>query len=245
MLKHFQAALMMFSRLPLPYQLLDANDFKQSLIYLPCVGLVIGLIASFIYSLCNFFFPSSLALFFALVSGVICTGALHEDGFADCCDGFFASNDKDSILRIMRDSSNGSYASLGLIILFSGKLLFALSMLPELAALALISMHFFARFVPLWIVNSTPHCDGGQHKMSQGLELNSSALYRFSTISFLLAWLFLPLGFLLCLAIVLALCTYLLKRWFIRKLDGYNGDCLGASEQIAEALILLLFVAYF
>lgn len=245
MFKRFQAAMMMFSRLPFPYQTLETEHFNRSLIYLPIVGLVIGLIASLVYSLLSVFFPSSIALFFALVSGIICTGALHEDGFADCCDGFFASSEKESILRIMRDSSNGSYASLGLIILFSGKLLFALSMLQELAVLALIAMHFFARFVPLWIVHGTPHCNGEQHKMSRGLELNSAVLYRFSALSLLLAWLFLPLGFLLCLVMVLALCVVGLRAWFMQKLDGYNGDCLGASEQVAELLILLLFVAYF
>lgn len=245
MFKRFQAAMMMFSRLPLPYQTLTTEHFNHSLIYLPMVGLVIGIITSLVYSLFVFFFPGSIALFFALVSGIICTGALHEDGFADCCDGFFTNQDKAGILRIMRDSSNGSYASLGLIILFSAKLLFALNMLQELAVLALITMHFFARFVPLWIVHSTPHCNGEQHKMSQGLELDSTSLYRFSAFSLLLAWLFLPLGFLFCLLIVLALCVMGLRVWFMQKLDGYNGDCLGASEQVAELLILLLFVAYF
>lgn len=242
MFKHFQAALMMFSRLPFSYQTLESDDFKQSLIYLPLVGLVIGLFCAAVYSALLFFLPTNIALFFALVSGVMATGALHEDGFADCCDGFFASGDKDTILRIMRDSTNGSYATLGLIVLFAAKLLLLLSLFAEQAVLTFIVMHVFARFVPLWIVNSIPHCNSGQHKMSADLNLNRSHLYGALTFTSVAAWLFLSLSFVLLLLVCLWILSKLLQKLFMHKLGGYNGDCLGAGEQLAEVLILLLFV---
>lgn len=245
MWKNYQAALMMFSRLPLPYQQLEQQHFTQSLNYLPLVGLAIGVIASLVFSIVQLFFPSQIALVFAFVAGIIATGALHEDGFADCCDGFGAGQDKESILRMMRDSSNGSYASLGLAVLFASKLWFAIYVLPEMLIPMLICMHIFARFVPLWIVKWIPHCNSGEHKMSQGLNLDNGQLYLFFIISLLLLAFTLSFSFMLAMAVTVLFLAWLCSRFFMRRLQGYSGDCLGAAEQLAECAVLLLFIYYF
>ena len=41
------------------------------------------------------------------------TGCFHEDGLCDTLDGFGGGWTKSQILKIMRDSRNGSYATMG------------------------------------------------------------------------------------------------------------------------------------
>lgn len=72
--------------------------------------------------------PHGVAVILALTSRLLITGALHEDGLADFFDGFGGGTNRESTLRIMKDSHIGSYGVLGLIIyyLFAYNLLVAL-----------------------------------------------------------------------------------------------------------------------
>ncbi|TEB40459.1 adenosylcobinamide-GDP ribazoletransferase, partial [Flavobacterium circumlabens] len=49
---------------------------------------------------------------------ILTTGAFHEDGFADVCDGFGGGWTKEKILMIMKDSAIGAYGAIGLVLLF-------------------------------------------------------------------------------------------------------------------------------
>jgi len=92
------------------------NDYGASLLYFPLVGLLIGLVlaaAAFILSPLNPMIRSALIILFS----VMLTGALHLDGFADTCDGFYGKHPKEKILEIMRDSHIGTMAVIGLVIL--------------------------------------------------------------------------------------------------------------------------------
>ncbi|MBO6957023.1 MAG: adenosylcobinamide-GDP ribazoletransferase, partial [Rhizobiales bacterium] len=57
-----------------------------------------------------------LAALIATTAMVLVTGALHEDGLADCADGFGGGRDRDRKLEIMRDSAIGTYGVLALIL---------------------------------------------------------------------------------------------------------------------------------
>jgi hypothetical protein len=39
--------------------------------------------------------------------------------------------------------------------------------------------------------------------------------------------------------VAVALCTWLAARYFVRRIGGYTGDCLGATQQIAELAFYL------
>ena len=83
----FCAALTSFTRLPITSTQLNAQHFTQAAHYLPLVGLGLGLWCAGIYQLASLFFLPLSATILALIAGMLATGALHEDGFADCCDG--------------------------------------------------------------------------------------------------------------------------------------------------------------
>ena len=120
------AALIFFTRLPF-WRITEvpAAYFKRVVDYWPFVGWLTGVIMAGTLWLSAQFLPMSTAVILALLARLLVTGALHEDGLADFCDGFGGGTSREKILSIMKDSHIGSYGVLGLIIYY----LFAKSLL--------------------------------------------------------------------------------------------------------------------
>jgi adenosylcobinamide-GDP ribazoletransferase len=122
-LKLFFTALSFYTRLPAPAFIHGNNAglLPDSIRYLPLIGWMAGIVAAIVYLLANYLFGDTLAVLFSMVATVLLTGAFHEDGFADVCDGFGGGWTKDRILDIMKDSRLGTYGVLGLILLLGIK----------------------------------------------------------------------------------------------------------------------------
>ena len=83
------AALIFFTRLPFwRIKEVPAECFKHVVPYWPFVGWITGGITAAVLWLCGQVFPISLAWIIAIVTRLLITGCLHEDGFADFLDGF-------------------------------------------------------------------------------------------------------------------------------------------------------------
>ena len=78
-----KAAIISFTRIPLNGKDLDESAFNQSVLYLPLIGLIIGLIYATVYQIATIYLSELPAIVLALTAGILVTGALHEDGFAD------------------------------------------------------------------------------------------------------------------------------------------------------------------
>jgi adenosylcobinamide-GDP ribazoletransferase len=124
----FKLALQFLTRLPVTAAFSDAA-MRQSPRWYPAVGLVVGAVAGLVFVLGNLLLTAQLAVFLAVAAAVIVTGALHEDGFADACDGLGGVRPKERVLEIMRDSRIGAYGVIGLIFMIGTKGL-ALSAMP-------------------------------------------------------------------------------------------------------------------
>ena len=104
------AALMFFTRLPFwRIKQVDAACFKHVVDYWPFAGWLTGGTMALVYWLAAGWFPGSVAALLAVGTRILLTGALHEDGLADCCDGFGGGTSRDRILSIMKDSRIGTY----------------------------------------------------------------------------------------------------------------------------------------
>jgi adenosylcobinamide-GDP ribazoletransferase len=79
-------------------------------------GLVISLPAAITLALASALWPPAIACALALAVLVAITGALHEDGLADCADAFFGARDVPRRLDIMKDSRIGAYGATALIV---------------------------------------------------------------------------------------------------------------------------------
>lgn len=236
-LKQFLLALGFYTRLPVP-QPQDYANLPQAVIYLPLIGWLVGGISAASFYLADFLWTQTTAVILALISGIFVTGAFHEDGFADVCDGFGGGWGKQRILEIMKDSCTGVYGFLGLLLIFLLKISLLNAMFTVAVPLVLLAGHSLSRLPPLLLM---VHYDYARTEHSK----SRSAVYKpnpkelaFATVTALLPVLLLPVLCLLAVIPVLIV-NWLLGRYFHRHIGGYTGDCLGASQQIAEAVFYL------
>lgn len=236
-LKLFFLALGYFTRLATPKDQ-DYTRLPQASIYLPLIGWLVGGITGLCFYWADFLWAQTTAVILALICGIILTGAFHEDGFADVCDGFGGGYDKQRILEIMRDSQIGAYGALGLLLLMSLKISL-LSTLPATSVpLLLLAGHSISRFQPLLLMRRYDYARSDNSKGSAAVFKPGIQDLLFAGTIALLPLLFLPPVY--CLAIpVILLANWRLGRYFYRHIGGYTGDCLGTSQQVAEIVFYL------
>lgn len=242
----FFTALRFFTRIPVPGSLPHSGDgLDAAARYFPLVGLLVGAIGALVYGVAIWLWTPALAIVIAMFTTIMLTGAFHEDGFADTCDGFGGGWQRQQILDIMKDSRLGTYGALGLGLLMATKFL-ALEALDNagLVAVALLVGHTWSRLLATSYLVDLPYVRDDETSRSKPLatRLSGNGL-RFAVVTSLPLVLLISFWQFLVVAVVL-----LLWRWYFgyrmtRRIGGYTGDCLGAAQQVAEVLIYLALVA--
>ena len=121
-LARFFTALGYFTRLPVPaWVAWSPERLARAAAWLPLVGWVVGIAGATTLYAFALVLPASLAVILSMALTVRLTGALHEDGFADACDGLGGGWDKAQILAIMKDSRMGSYGAIGIVLMLLAK----------------------------------------------------------------------------------------------------------------------------
>jgi len=214
----------------------------------PLVGLAVGGLAGGVYFTAQLAgLPALAAALLAVLSAVFATGALHEDGLADCADGFGGGHDKARKLEIMRDSRLGSYGALALVASL-GLRASALAALPPFAGLCLlIAAHTAGRGLLPVMMRVLPNA------RAEGLAATGGRPGTATVLAALLLTLGIATGAILTagfgpLGLVLALLLPLLLLFFWcrlcqRQIGGMTGDTLGGLEQLTEIVVLLLAAA--
>ncbi|HEY8159907.1 MAG TPA: adenosylcobinamide-GDP ribazoletransferase [Methylobacter sp.] len=236
-LKVFLLALSFYTRLPHP-QTLDYKQLPQAVVYLPLVGWLVGGICALVFYLAAWLWPQTTAVILALIAGILLTGALHEDGFADVCDGFGGGMNKTRILEIMKDSYTGVYGFIGLLLMLSLKISLLSAMPAAAVPLVLLAGHSISRLSPLLLMQRYSYAREHHSKASGAVYKPNPNELVFAAAIALLPLALLPV--LSTLAIIpTLLATLLLGHYFYRRIGGYTGDCLGASQQVAETVFYL------
>ncbi|NOS88597.1 MAG: adenosylcobinamide-GDP ribazoletransferase [Methylococcaceae bacterium] len=232
-----QLALSFYTRLP-SVGVLDYTQLPQSAIYLPVVGWLVGGVSALAFYLAVQVWTAVTATVIALAVAILLTGGLHEDGFADVCDGFGGGWGKSQILAIMKDSHIGVYALLGLLVLMALKLSL-LTALPIAAVPGvMLAAHSISRLQPLSLMHCYPYARTGDSKASVAVYKPSrKELLYAAGLACLPLWL-LP-GLCSWAVIPVVVVNQCLGTYFYRHIGGYTGDCLGASQQIAELVFYL------
>ena len=114
----FKTALLFFTRIPVGRH----SDWNQEYVdkatsYLPVIGLLVGGFGGLVFFGASCIFPQTVAIVLSMMATVLLTGAFHEDGFCDVCDGFGGGYTKEQRLSIMKDSRSGAYAVIGATLL--------------------------------------------------------------------------------------------------------------------------------
>lgn len=236
------AAVTLFTRLPL-WKLVKVSqgNYDRAVGFLPLAGWITGgTCAVLIYAL-SFVLPPLAAVTIALSGRLLLTGALHEDGLADFCDGFGGGYTKERILAIMKDSHIGTYGVIGLIIYFL-TISALLSSLPSLfAAVAILASDPFSKLLAGQLTNILPYArpEGAKNKasyqrMKPGRLIIMTIIGMIPAIPLLCENRWYALAAILPLIVMCGLCVYMR-----RKIGGYTGDCCGATFILCEISSLI------
>ncbi|HEX5802784.1 MAG TPA: adenosylcobinamide-GDP ribazoletransferase [Azospira sp.] len=238
-LDYFFGAVRFFTRLPVPAWVGHSPEaLNHSARYFPLVGLVVGLIGALVFAFASFFLPKTLAVLLAMAATVLVTGAFHEDGWADMVDGFGGGWTRERTLEIMKDSRIGSYGAIALTLLLLGKFMALVELDMLLVAPALIAGHALSRLcaTSLLYVLDYAREEGKAKPLATRIGRGELAL---AAAFGLLALPMLPPLSALVGVVFAAVATLFLARKFHRRLGGYTGDCLGATQQLAEVAFYL------
>jgi adenosylcobinamide-GDP ribazoletransferase len=233
-LEIFSGAIRFFTRLPVPGTLgQDPATLNKGMRYFPVVGLIVGTCAGMVFAATAEFWPKTLAVLAAMVTAILVTGAIHEDGWSDMVDGFGGGGDRETILAIMRDSRIGNFGAIGLILLLLARFLTLVGMdSVSQVAISLIAGHAVSRLCAVgvfhWLDYARP-----EGKASPFGKLARNDLI-FAAIMALLPMLLLPPMQSIPGLIFAAGASFCLWRLFKQRIGGYTGDCLGAVQQLAE-----------
>ncbi len=246
-LAYLFSGLSFYTRIPCPsWVKYSPQNLNKSRKYLPLIGLMIGAFAALVFYVCQWLLPASVSIALSMIATVYLTGAFHEDGLADCADGFGGGWDKTQILSIMKDSRMGAYGTISLVLILGLKclLLWELKLIStELMMLALVVGHSISRLMASLIMQFYNYVS--EDITSKSKTVTSVKLSRGELI-----WSVVPLVIVLTLTtpqLLIAIPPLLLVTWYLatvfkKRIGGYTGDCLGATQQLTEVLFYLILI---
>ncbi|HQQ63990.1 MAG TPA: adenosylcobinamide-GDP ribazoletransferase [Pseudomonadales bacterium] len=244
-LEYFFAAVRFFTRLPVPAWVgHSAEQLDHATRYFPLMGIIVGSIGASVTLMASLLLPVSIAIILGMVATLLATGAFHEDGLADAVDGFGGGWTVLRILDIMKDSRVGSYGAIAMTLMLLGKFSALLEIGMHqgvmLLCLALVAGHAVSRLASTSLLYFLAYVreDALSKSKPLGKQISPGELLVASIVGLApvlyLAHLW-PDSRALASAMVLVVAvTLYVGRYFRKHIGGYTGDCLGATQQIAE-----------
>lgn len=237
-------AIQYFTRIPMPAWVgHSAEHLSGTARYFTAVGIFVGALGALALWATSFVLPSPLPIILSTAFTVLVTGAFHEDGLADTFDGLGGGATRERALEIMKDSRIGTFGVAALVLTLLIKIA-ALSALPvAFAIVVLIAGHAFSRACAVTLLFIGSHVGNpelsraravaqpmGRMEYSVALVIGAVPLY----------W----CGMHAVAGVIAALIVLIvLARWFMRRLGGFTGDTLGATQQLAEIAFYLAVLA--
>ena len=239
-----QLAFLLLTRLPAGHPTGTPPELAAASWAFPLAGLAVGCgIGGSLIGFLLLGMPALLAAVLALAAGLVLTGALHEDGLADCADGFGGGETRAQKLDIMKDSRVGSYGALALIIIMVARIaalsafpadLNSLMLIISLAMTSRLNMLAFLAYLPAARTDGLGQSARSPNYLSVGIAavlcvpalLYSSSLIIYALIA----------------TTATALCFALFSR---QQIGGQTGDVCGAAQILSETAGWLCLSALF
>lgn len=255
--RHFLLALQFFTRIPVMGRVAGWVGFSPQMLrasaaHFPGVGWLVGAAGAGVFVLAQAGLPgvagALVAALLSTVATVLVTGAFHEDGLADVADGLGGSADRSRALEIMKDSRIGAFGAIALVLALGLKVAL-LAMLAGQGAIAvataLFGAHVLSRLAPLFLIRWLPYV-GSESAASKAKPLADAISGGALLVGVLWS---LPAAALILLAhgtpqglaslAACALGALYVARLMRRRLQGFTGDGLGATQQVCELAIYL------
>ena len=242
------AAFIFFTRLPLWRLHQPAKEaYKTVVEHWPLVGWLTGTTMAAVLYFGSMLFSYEIAILLAIITRLLVTGALHEDGLADFIDGFGGGGtDRQRILDIMKDSHIGTYGVISLILYFL-LLFFTLhAMTPIDAAMTIAAVDPFAKMLSAQLIQMMPYArteeTAKNHTVYRRFDIKagiSLAIQGLLPICLYIYYMYARVDWQL-LIFIPAIVMYFLYMLIWRRLHGYTGDCCGALFLLTELATLLV-----
>ncbi|AOW13065.1 adenosylcobinamide-GDP ribazoletransferase [Hydrogenophaga crassostreae] len=256
--REFLLALQFFTRIPVTGRLADWVGFSPAMLrasaaHFPGVGWVVGGCTALVFAALVGVLPALpaapwVAAVMSTVFSVLLTGAFHEDGLADLADGLGGSPNRERALDIMKDSRVGTYGALALVLAIVSKTAL-LALLAQaggwpLAAVGLFAAHVTSRLMPLFIIRTLTHVGDTAASKSKPLAESISGAGMLTglawwALAMLIAGVVQPgMGWMAAVLGAVVGCVWM-WRLLNRRLQGFTGDGLGATQQVCEVAFYL------
>jgi adenosylcobinamide-GDP ribazoletransferase len=242
------AAFIFFTRLPLwRLHQPEKEAYKTVVEHWPLVGWLTGTTMAAVLYFGSMLFIYEIAILLAIITRLLVTGALHEDGLADFIDGFGGGGtDRQRILDIMKDSHIGTYGVISLILYFL-LLFFTLhAMTPIDAAMTIAAVDPFAKMLSAQLIQMMPYArteeTAKNHTVYRRFDIKagiSLAIQGLLPICLYIYYMYARIDWQL-LIFIPAIVMYFLYMLIWRRLHGYTGDCCGALFLLTELATLLV-----
>lgn len=242
MIRPFLGALQFLTRVPV--RLSDAPDPAATLPFFPLVGALVGAIGAAAFAGLDEVLPTGSAAAVAVLLTVAVTGAFHEDGLADSADalGGWTVDDR---RRILKDSRHGSYGVAALTGSIVVRVVTLAALPGAVGAASLVASHATGRSVVVTVMSASgPGATGddpglGSHHLR---EMRRAPTLAGAAVG--VAIVTATIGWWAAVALPLALLAGAGTAAFLRRaFGGLVGDALGAVEQVAEIVTLLVVAA--
>ena len=250
-LRLFFIALQFLTRVPVPAWVgFEPEWLNLSARHFPLVGLLVGGVAAAVLWAGHTLFTPPVAVGLSIAATLLLTGGFHEDGWADTCDGLGGAVARERALVIMKDSRIGAYGAMGLVLMLGLKAAALVSLPWQQAVPGLLLAHTASRAAAVLWIRLLTYAGDVEHTKAKPLARTISAAgtaVAFGWVAMLAAGLALGHrgglgavgGGLLLATATTAACARLWRR----RLGGYTGDTLGATQQVAELSVLLGWLA--
>lgn len=236
----FLAAILFMTRLPLPRSAHSPLPLSSAAPYFPSVGALLGLGAAALDVYLRPHLGAGAAAVATVLFLVMITGALHEDGLADCADGLGGGRTREQALHIMRDSRIGSYGALAI----AGSLVARTTLIAELAPVQTVTYIICTECLSRWTVLPLAYVLSPARTEGAAPGQGARIAGRLPTFGIVASTLF-------CLAITVSLLhaewwrpwiacilvTAMSAVYFQRRIGGITGDCFGAVIQISATAV--------
>ena len=255
--RHYLLAVQFFTRIAIAGRLGAWVGFSPAMLrasaaHFPGIGWLVGAATAVFTALLLALLPdvgtsALVAAALGTVLSVLLTGAFHEDGLADVADGLGGSMERARALQIMKDSRVGAFGALALVLVILTKVsLLALigSADAQLMLWGLFGAHVVSRGYPLLLVRAMPHvgdADGSKSKpLADQISLGSLLAASVWVVAALAVLAWVGLAWQMGVAMLVSGVAWLwMWRLFWRRLRGFTGDCLGATQQVCEVAFYL------
>ena len=212
------------------------RDLGRSVPWFPLVGAIVGTLSGAVFWAVWQPLGAQLAAILAVATGVVVTGAIHEDGLADTADAFGGTT-PEGRREIMKDSRLGTFGTLALVLATLVQVFAVMPLAARDAIIAMALVHGVGRALAVTAMATMPAASGTGLGRSYAAHLRAAPCALSILVSYGAAFALGPVGvFAVGAATGAALVVGLLAY---RRLGGSTGDVLGAVSLLSQAAALV------